>query len=156
MSAMTATPVRDESNYLSRFVLICKPEQSGKTFVMIQQIIRDITYPMCDKVIVNIIFCDNNLLLTRQTSTRVGADLASQINGETYLEFSSAAHTAYHDANAVIGGIMRQINNVLCCTNGTRVEDTFEIIHCLQSNPCLLYTSPSPRDATLSRMPSSA
>ena len=26
----------------------------------------------------------------------------------------------------------------------------------LQLNPCLLYTSPSPRDATLSRMPSSA
>ena len=25
-----------------------------------------------------------------------------------------------------------------------------------QSNTCLLYTSPSPRDATLSRMPSSA
>ena len=25
-----------------------------------------------------------------------------------------------------------------------------------QPNPCLLYTSPSPRDATLSRMPSSA
>ena len=25
-----------------------------------------------------------------------------------------------------------------------------------QGNPCLLYTSPSPRDATLSRMPSSA
>ena len=26
----------------------------------------------------------------------------------------------------------------------------------LEANPCLLYTSPSPRDATLSRMPSSA
>ena len=26
----------------------------------------------------------------------------------------------------------------------------------LAKNPCLLYTSPSPRDATLSRMPSSA
>ena len=26
----------------------------------------------------------------------------------------------------------------------------------LRANPCLLYTSPSPRDATLSRMPSSA
>ena len=25
-----------------------------------------------------------------------------------------------------------------------------------QADPCLLYTSPSPRDATLSRMPSSA
>ncbi len=139
MSSMCASPGSDDLGHISRFVLICKPEQSGKTFVMIQQIIKSITYPSCDKVVVNIIFCDNNLLLTRQTSTRVGADLArtlpSQINGETYLEFSSAAHTAYHDANAVIGGIMRQINNVLCCTNGTRVEDTFEIIDCLQSNP---------------------
>ena len=27
---------------------------------------------------------------------------------------------------------------------------------CESGNPCLLYTSPSPRDATLSRMPSSA
>ena len=27
---------------------------------------------------------------------------------------------------------------------------------CTEINPCLLYTSPSPRDATLSRMPSSA
>ena len=26
----------------------------------------------------------------------------------------------------------------------------------IHPNPCLLYTSPSPRDATLSRMPSSA
>ena len=26
----------------------------------------------------------------------------------------------------------------------------------MSTNPCLLYTSPSPRDATLSRMPSSA
>ena len=29
-------------------------------------------------------------------------------------------------------------------------------VDCLYSNACLLYTSPSPRDATLSRMPSSA
>ena len=28
--------------------------------------------------------------------------------------------------------------------------------HNLKLSPCLLYTSPSPRDATLSRMPSSA
>ena len=27
---------------------------------------------------------------------------------------------------------------------------------CIENNACLLYTSPSPRDATLSRMPSSA
>ena len=29
-------------------------------------------------------------------------------------------------------------------------------LQALSGNPCLLYTSPSPRDATLSRMPSSA
>ena len=45
-----------------RFMLICKPEQSGKTFIMIQQIIKDIQYPPEDNVVViNIIFCDNNL-----------------------------------------------------------------------------------------------
>ena len=38
------------------------------------------------------------------------------------------------------------------------MRDLAEQIHGLQvdSNTCLLYTSPSPRDATLSRMPSSA
>ena len=34
-----------------------------------------------------------------------------------------------------------------------RVKDIANVI---MSQPCLLYTSPSPRDATLSRMPSSA
>ena len=36
------------------------------------------------------------------------------------------------------------------------VEDVDAIIRHEHSNICLLYTSPSPRDATLSRMPSSA
>ena len=37
------------------------------------------------------------------------------------------------------------------------VEDLIAGEYCLEvSSPCLLYTSPSPRDATLSRMPSSA
>ena len=35
----------------------------------------------------------------------------------------------------------------------TYIDGRLEIV---QVNPCLLYTSPSPRDATLSRMPSSA
>ena len=34
-------------------------------------------------------------------------------------------------------------------------DDGDEVYPC-EGNPCLLYTSPSPRDATLSRMPSSA
>ena len=37
-------------------------------------------------------------------------------------------------------------------------EDTFSdpLVDCKKCKSCLLYTSPSPRDATLSRMPSSA
>ena len=35
-------------------------------------------------------------------------------------------------------------------------DSTFRWTNALNDNPCLLYTSPSPRDATLSRMPSSA
>ena len=55
--------------------------------------------------------------------------------------------------------------NKLSPRNGTTVTigdsgDTINIVGTLQNNgaaiPCLLYTSPSPRDRTRSRMPSSA
>ena len=35
-------------------------------------------------------------------------------------------------------------------------EEVWNYCGIVHSEPCLLYTSPSPRDATLSRMPSSA
>ena len=35
-------------------------------------------------------------------------------------------------------------------------EVAVDLIPFIQANPCLLYTSPSPRDRTRSRMPSSA
>ena len=43
-------------------------------------------------------------------------------------------------------------------TKGIKVESlpTFDIEYLFLNISCLLYTSPSPRDATLSRMPSSA
>ena len=37
----------------------------------------------------------------------------------------------------------------------TKIYHEGDVVH-IPSNSCLLYTSPSPRDATLSRMPSSA
>ena len=40
-----------------------------------------------------------------------------------------------------------------CERTGTYIP---RFCHHSRMNPCLLYTSPSPRDATLSRMPSSA
>ena len=63
----------------------------------------------------------------RVTSTMTG--LAARMAGERYLgiEIDRAKHAA--DLRDALGGL---------------------------KGPCLLYTSPSPRDATLSRMPSSA
>ena len=41
--------------------------------------------------------------------------------------------------------------------NGLNLQKEQSIfLYCRSGNSCLLYTSPSPRDATLSRMPSSA
>ena len=112
-----------------RFVLICKPEQSGKTFVMIQQIIKDIQYPPESNVeVINIIFCDNNLLLTKQTSNRINQEITS-INNESYLEFSSHTRTYYKCIDNVCNGIIfKEIHNVICCTNGSRVSDIHQLI----------------------------
>ena len=57
------------------------------------------------------------------------------------------------------------IQNLIYSNYGLRVkaeqiegelDDNFKLNHDGKSYFCLLYTSPSPRDATLSRMPSSA
>ncbi len=119
----------NEMNTTDRFVLICKPEQSGKTFIMLQQIIKDMNYPI-DKTIINIIFCDNNLLLTRQTCTRVEKEIPKvDINGETYLEFSSHSRTNYNTSDSVKGAIaVDGIKNILCCSNPKRLDDIYDII----------------------------
>ena len=49
----------------------------------------------------------------------------------------------------IISGKVK-VNNKLCNALGTKISENDKVI------VCLLYTSPSPRDATLSRMPSSA
>ena len=44
-----------------KFTLITKPEQSGKTFIMIQEIIKDLTEgndELGGKTVINFIFCD--------------------------------------------------------------------------------------------------
>ena len=81
-------------DYRERVILICKPEQSGKTFQLIKLIVDDImSPPHDDKTVVNFIFCDNNLLLTKQTSERVKREVESniqiEVDGEVMLQFSS-------------------------------------------------------------------
>ena len=57
------------------FTLISKPEQSGKTFVMIHEIINNFKNIKESKRIINIILCDNSLLLNKQTKERLDVDL---------------------------------------------------------------------------------
>ena len=122
-----------------RFMLICKPEQSGKTFIMIKQIIKDFTEACEGKTVINFIFCDNNLLLTKQTSDRVKDDLEEIVkDGESYIEFSSRnvrknekdKATNEKDKDGVWKAITgpRQIRNVICCTNTARVDDIISIV----------------------------
>lgn len=119
----------------SRFILICKPEQSGKTFIMIQEIIKNYQESEEDKLVINFIFCDNNLLLTEQTSKRVNDEF--EIEGERYIEFSSRkrrSNTANNSDSVKIAIYEKKIKNIICCTNKTRVSDIQKIINDLSSS----------------------
>ena len=48
------------------------------------------------------------------------------------------------------------VSNPDIFSQSQRIAMAQEMMQLVQSNPCLLYTSPSPRDGLLSRMPSSA
>ena len=136
-----------EEDSWERFELICKPEQSGKTFVMIEQIIRNLNETTEGNAVINFIFCDNKLLLTKQTSERVQREVpvalksalrrGDTINGVSYIEFSSRNDgVAQRNADVVITKIIiNDIRNVICCTNGKRVSDISSIIRKLNTAP---------------------
>jgi hypothetical protein len=126
----------DDDKWL-KFQLICKPEQSGKTFVMISHIIKDITEPMQGKEIINFILCDNNLLLTKQTSDRVDHDLKEYtLEGDRYVELSSHSRTDYHDTASVFQAILvNGARNIICCTNGKRMDDIYKLIQDMNTSP---------------------
>lgn len=121
-----------------RALLICKPEQSGKTFVMIQMINAELGDQTDTHTVINFIFCDNSLLLTKQTGARVNRDV-DKLPGtdEKYVEFSSRKDgEAQRNARDVIYKItMHDIRNVICCTNGKRVSDITSIIRDLNRSP---------------------
>lgn len=118
---------------LDRFILICKPEQSGKTFVMLKKINEFLVEEEdFDKITVNFIFCNNSLLLTKQTKKRCKEHIKflSDIQ-ESYIEFSSANRkdgTVKNNSSEVRTAIEDGCKNVVCCTNKTRVIDITGII----------------------------
>ena len=79
-------------------------------------------------------------------------DLAGLVKHVTLIEFGAELR-----ADAVLQRKLRSLANVTVITSAqtTEIHGDGKIVNGLSYN-CLLYTSPSPRDATLSRMPSSA
>ena len=61
----------------------------------------------------------------------------------------------YHDLNLIDEYAWVDQPNILEVLKDANKLDP-EVKNYIKANNCLLYTSPSPRDATLSRMPSSA
>ena len=83
----------------------------------------------------------------------------TKINGEMFFKFGLAAGTYFKNQKktkqtAIIAKDTRLSGYTLepALVSGL----TSAGMHVYTLGPCLLYTSPSPRDATLSRMPSSA
>ena len=78
----------------------------------------------------------------------------------TYLEFQKkySSHTISAYVNDIEQFIfyLKSTFDIEDVLQVTHVHVRSWIVHLMQGNICLLYTSPSPRDGLLSRMPSSA
>lgn len=120
---------------MESFTLICKPEQSGKTFVMIHEIIEAFKNKKENERIINIILCDNSLLLNNQTKKRLDYDLNTLIfKGTKYIELSSGKNAECKKIEEVFTKIIyNNINNIIMCTNSVRIDDIVNIITMIYS-----------------------
>lgn len=122
---------QNNNNVWDKFILICKPEQSGKTFIMIKMINEELNNHDSNKTVINFIFCDNSLLLTKQTANRVKNDVDKLPDiEESYVEFSSRndGFSAQNSAEVIAKITCDDVTNIICCTNGKRVSDISSII----------------------------
>ena len=84
---------------------------------------------------------------------------ANTVNAEKqkdYASFASKAVEKYGGKYLVRGGQSLDKEGSIFERNVVVEFDTYEIAKQAYESDCLLYTSPSPRDGLLSRMPSSA
>ena len=70
-------------------------------------------------------------------------------NGEPIWVKQTTKHVSYKVKEKVGESVLKDSSGNVIATSDRYVDK-------VQTDTCLLYTSPSPRDATLSRMPSSA
>ena len=112
------------------FTLICKPEQSGKTFIMIHEIIENFQNLNKGERIINIILCDNSLLLNKQTKERLDKDLDTIIyKDKKYIELSSGKNADCKKIGEVYTKIVHdEIDNIIMCTNNKRLVDINKLV----------------------------
>ena len=120
---------------MNNFTLICKPEQSGKTFVMIHEIIEAFKNKNNNERIINIILCDNSLLLNKQTKSRLDSDLNTLLfKDKKYIELSSGKNAECKKIDEVFTKIIyNNIDNIIMCTNSVRIDDIVKIITMIDS-----------------------
>lgn len=102
--------------------IICKPEQSGKTFKMFEIMMVFYNYGNQEKKIINILFSANNLLLNKQTLNRT-----EKIFTEKSVEFSSKCKCKKYES--LWFAVTRDCkSNIICCTNNTRINDILQLL----------------------------
>jgi len=107
-----------ETAWKTRFRLVCKPEQSGKTAVMIRRILHEYEDPPSGSTPINFIFCANSLLLTKQT----GGRLLEEIEGlGMCVEFSSQRGALKKPDEVLSKILVYDVTNVVCPSNSCRV-----------------------------------
>ena len=75
-----------------------------------------------------------------------------EIAGPGFINF----FISQESSSSIVNEILAQAASYGCSDIGQGKKVLLEYVSANPTGPCLLYTSPSPRDATLSRMPSSA
>ena len=93
----------------------------------------------------------DNLTLTDDLATQFGTALVGVIDGPTVTgDLTPARGNTAYDGDTDIALITTDL------TEAVSPGEEFVVTFTVTVNPCLLYTSPSPRDQRGSRMPSSA
>ena len=143
-------------NHKDGHLLVLAGPGSGKTFVLVERVKKLVESGVKPEEILCITFTDKG---TEEMSQR----LEKMSNTETKVSTFHSFCKQICEDNMIESGI--SIDSKLIKEESVKVwalknSDSFDIdgsvIPFQKDNACLLYTSPSPRDGLLSRMPSSA